>query len=357
MAAKKITARDVAERAGVSQSAVSMILNRYPGIRFSEETRNRVLQVCEELGYRVPAKKTVISVKERVLLVVCPSYENYHYSRMLNEIQLYAKSQNYSVLAFNTLRDPGTEEIIPELCRAMSVAGIILLYNPLNSDAVERLAKLLPVVMIYDRGVQQGQDVVELDNYRVGELMGLHLLELGHRQIAAVFPSLKASHLGRKRRIEGIESAYRRKGLDPSGLLHVYSADRKDERTGEKSSYDAGFRITSEVLAEKTPVTAFIANNDMTAYGIMNAIYEQGGRIPEDYSVIGCDNLMVSGFQKISLTTVEPYSVQRAREAVNIAIRKIEHRWDQKEIDEAPEGTVRVAYAPRLIERGSTGKR
>ena len=93
----------------------------------------------------------------------------------------------------------------------------------------------------------------------------------------------------------------------------------------------------------------------MAAYGIIDAIVERGKRVPEDYSVIGCDNIAVSGFRKINLTTVEPYSVQRVREAVDIVVRKIEHKTEEEPTDAPPEGVVRVAYAPKLIERGSTG--
>lgn len=358
MPRRKITAKDVAERAGVSRAAVSMILNQYSNIHFSEETRARVLKACHELGYKVPEKKKPVSVGKRTILAVCPSYENYDYSRVLNEVQIYAKKQNYHIVSINTFRDVNTEAAIPELCEAMSVAGVIFLYNPRNSEMIRALVKQLPVVQIYDKAADPGQDVVELDNFKVGELMAAHLLELGHRHIAATVPSLGPSHIGRKRRIEGAKNAYRMAGLDPDEYLHVYSADQEDDMIIGRgdNSYDSGFHIAGRLLDENTPITAFLANNDMAAYGIMDAICERGKRIPQDYSVIGCDNLMVSNFRRISLTTVEPYSVQRAREAVGIIIRKIEHRSDEARDEETPEGVIRVAYAPRLIRRDSTGK-
>jgi len=357
MPRKKITAGDVAERAGVSRAAVSMILNQYPDIHFSEETRARVLSACRELGYKVPEKKLLVPTGRRVLLAVCPSCENYAYSRMLGEVQLQAKKQDYYVLSIHTFRDMSTEAAIPELCASMSVAGVIFLYNPRNSEMVKTLVKQLPVVQVYDKGADPGQNVVETDNVLVGELMATHLLKLGHRHIATTFPSLGASHIGRKRRIEGVKNAYRKAGMDPDQYVHVCCADQEDDMIAGRgdNSYDSGYRIAGRLVDEKAPVTAFLANNDMAAYGIMDAIYERGKRIPEDYSVIGCDNIAVSGFQRVSLTTVEPYSVPRVREAVNIVVRKIEHRADEETMEATPEGVIRVTYAPRLIERGSTG--
>jgi len=247
------------------------------------------------------------------------------------------------MLSIHTFRDMSTEAAIPELCASMSVAGVIFLCNPRNSDMVKTLVKQLPVVQVYDKGADPGVNVVETDNVLVGELMATHLLKLGHRHIATTFPSLGASHIGRKRRIEGVKNAYRKAGMDPDRYVHVCCADQEDDM------------IAGRLVDEKAPVTAFLANNDMAAYGIMDAIYERGKRIPEDYSVIGCDNIAVSGFQRVSLTTVEPYSVPRVREAVNIVVRKIEHRADEETMEATPEGVIRVTYAPRLIERGSTG--
>ncbi len=273
MSPKKITAKDVAERAGVSRAAVSMILNQYPDIHFSEETRARVLKICRELGYKVPEKRLLVPAGRRVLLAVCPSCENYAYSRMLSEVQLQAKKLDY-YLSINTFRDVSTETAIPELCASMSVVGVIFLYNPRNSEMVKTLVKQLPVVQVYDKGADPGQNVVETDNVLVGELMASHLLKLGHRRIAVTVPSLGASHIGRKRRVEGAKNACRMAGLDPEACICVYSADQEDDMIAGRgdNSYDSGYRIAGRLIDEQAPVTAFLANNDMAAYGIMDAI-------------------------------------------------------------------------------------
>ena len=90
--------------------------------------------------------------------------------------------------------------------------------------------------------------------------------------------------------------------------------------------------------------------NDMVAVGIMDVLLKRKYKIPKDYSVCGCDNTSVSHYNMVSLTTVEPFSIHRGQEAVNILIRKIEE----------PDGintssSVQVEFAPKLIPRGSTG--
>jgi LacI family transcriptional regulator len=94
--------------------------------------------------------------------------------------------------------------------------------------------------------------------------------------------------------------------------------------------------------------------NDMAAVGIMDAILELGKRVPQDYSVCGCDNVTTSRYKRISLTTVEHYSQQRGREAVDILVKKIE--GESVYGDDSPVSVTRVEYAPKLIARGSTAR-
>lgn len=354
--AKKITAREVAEKAGVSRTTVSMILHQNPDIRFSEETRSRVLQACNELGYQPPSKNKEYVQRKKILLAVCPSYENFHYGRVVDRLQARALELGYRLMTYNTFRDSSVEGEILQFCKEMPVSGVLFLYNPENGAIINRLGQLLPVLQVYDKSVAPDIDVVELDNFKVGRMMGEHLLELGHRHVAAIFPSLSSKHLGRLRRVEGLQEAFRRNGLDPEKYLQIHTPQPGDVPHWQTASgYDVGMLITGRLLDENCRETAFVGNNDMAAYGIMDAILSRGKRIPQDYSVIGCDNLTISGFRRMSLTSVDSFNAQRAQEAVRIIVQKIERsgRADQGHV---PVETVRVAYEPRLIRRASTGR-
>ena len=95
----------------------------------------------------------------------------------------------------------------------------------------------------------------------------------------------------------------------------------------------------------------------MIAIGVMDAVIDAGKRIPQDYSICGCDNTSVSKYKGISLTSVESYARQTGREAVDILVRKIEGGSRLSELEDSPDGITRVEYFPKLIVRKSTGPR
>lgn len=110
--------------------------------------------------------------------------------------------------------------------------------------------------------------------------------------------------------------------------------------------------MASQVLDEHTDCTAFVGNNDMTAFGIMAAISDHGYRIPNDFSVCGFDNIALSAMPQISLTTIEHASLAKGREAVDIIYKKNTH----KNITSKHHYIMRMEYEPELIVRNSTGK-
>ena len=121
--------------------------------------------------------------------------------------------------------------------------------------------------------------------------------------------------------------------------------------------YDLGYLLTKRLLERGENVTAFVAVNDIMAIGVMDAVIDSGKRIPEDYSVCGCDNTSVCKFRGVSLTSVESYAKQTGREAVDVLIRKIESGNSSLEVGNSPDGITRVEYFPKLIVRKSTGPR
>src|SRR5699024_12491482 len=98
--------------------------------------------------------------------------------------------------------------------------------------------------------------------------------------------------------------------------------------------------------------TAFVGNNDMTAFGIMAAISDYGYRIPNDYSVCGFDNIALSAMPQISLTTIDHASISKGQEAVDIIYKKN----TQKDKSSKRHYIMRMEYEPELIIRNSTGK-
>lgn len=357
MKKQKVTARDVARESGVSPSTVSMILNNYKHIKFSEETKNRVLATCERLGYHPMGNGQLNSVAGRVLLVACPSLQNPHYINGIRGVQQRARELGYETIIFCTQRSEEEEANMVRMCRELHVAGVLLLYQPDNTTAYRQLNMENLVVQLYDKSEKMDMTVLELDNTKIGHIIAEHLLSLGHRKIAHVSLPLIETQPSRQRRVDGMKHCLKAHGLDPETHLQVCTLDAEKTRGRRKiEGRETGYLIASQLLEMGTDVTAFSATNDMVAYGIMDAIWERGKRIPQDYSVCGCDNLPDSSLRKLSLTSVETYMVEKGRDAVDLLIQKIEANstLDLERRDYIR--VTRIEYAPQLIVRKSTGK-
>lgn len=122
MRERRVTAKDVAKRAGVSETTVSMILSGKSGRRFPEKTCRRVMDACSELGYVRSVAKANDS-EEKVLAAIAPTFSNLYYVQMSESMQRRAKELGYSLMVFNTFREIHQETQVMQLCSQLPVAG------------------------------------------------------------------------------------------------------------------------------------------------------------------------------------------------------------------------------------------
>ena len=120
----------------------------------------------------------------------------------------------------------------------------------------------------------------------------------------------------------------------------------------ENIEYQVGYELTMEALEEGTDSTAFLANNDMTALGVLSALKSEGYKVPKDFSVAGFDNILMSSLPDISLTTIEHATFLKGKEAVDIIYKKHLKNNMQK----SHPYILRLEYEPELIIRKTTGK-
>lgn len=355
---KRVTINDIAAKAGVSATTVSMILNHREDVHFSDETILNVLKISEKLGYTSPkaSKRSGSGSTKNMLLAVCPSYENMYYSRIVDIMQKEALSLGYQMVSINTYRDAKTEQSIESLVQAMKIGGVIFLYKPLNTDVPRLLAKSVPVLLLYDNHYEYGIDMVEMDNHKIGRIVGDYLLSLGHRDIAAIFSHLTEKNIGRMQKYEGIRESFFMHGIDPNEHLKLICLPKNNVKQSSLNGYNLGYMLTEKLLADTFQVSAIAADNDSVAYGVMDAIIKKKKRIPQDYSVIGCDNLPVSGFMRMGLTTVETGSTLYAKDAIHIITRRMGRSDEEDHEGDVLRGVYRVAYEPKIIVRNTTGK-
>ena len=236
----------------------------------------------------------------------------------------------------------------------MHVSGVLLTYQPYNSSAYRLLSMELPLVLVYDKTQGVNTNIIALDNYKIGRIIGEHLISLGHRYIAQVSKQLHPTQPARTRRIEGIRDAMAEAGLDPEKYLRICTIESEGIRAAPNpEGYETGLLLGRRILERYPEVTAFSATNDMVAFGVLDAIYEKGRRVPQDYSVIGCDNTPMAAMHRLELTSVDPFSSEKGRDAIDVLVKRIQAE------DSFGDSTVpytQIEYPPKLIIRKSTGK-
>lgn len=357
MAKKKATSSDVAERAGVSQATVSMVLNKKYNVSFSRDTVEKVEKAARELGYQLPSRKNKkADKKEKLIVVFCPTLTSPYYVLLLQGIESVANEQGYGVFICNTQRDAAFEENYLRMMADIRPQGIIYACNP-HPDfqkQVEDMAKEIPLVIISNKERTTTVDAINQDNTVVGRLMARHLLDLGHRDVAFITPPLTKRQWQRSKRIEGFVKEYENAGL--SGHVIIKVADESMDRQLPRmdTEYSMGYELTMELLSENRQFTAIAGQNDMMAIGALDALQEARLHVPRDVSVIGCDNIFYSGIRRIALTTIEHFVALKGRDACDIIIRKIGTK-DSFFSDIQPTSLYNIEYSPRVIARKTTG--
>lgn len=356
MKKKKITSMDIAEVAGVSQSTVSMVLNKKYNVSFSKETVEKVERAARELGYVPPKrKKKKGTKKEKLLVVFCSNLTNPYYVMLLQGIESRAKEQGFGLFVCNTQRDLKMEERYLKMMWELRPLGIIYTCNPSHCfmDLVKELSQKIPVAIINNQNEKMNVDAVELDNSKLGRIMARHLLELGHRNVAYIAPPLTARQKQRSKRVEGFLKEYEKSGLRENVIIKAAKEEIDLDVALIDSEYKIGYDLTKELLQENREITAIVGLNDMIAFGILDALHEAKIKVPSEMSVMGCDNTLFARMHKVDLTTIEHFVIFKGRDACDIIMKKIaSHDTRYSEIE--PISTYHVEYEPQLIIRGTT---
>ena len=180
-----ITIKDIARIAGVSTSTVSRALSNSPEL--SEQTRQRILEICRREGYRVNAlARSLICNKTNVIGLIVPEVTNPFYAELSLGIETHARSLGYNVILCNGQNDTKVTEGLFGFLISHQVDGIILASSQQDAGTmIQNFAPRLPTVLLGTPALVSGDEVnsVCIDNLAGGRLAAEHLLELGHRDI------------------------------------------------------------------------------------------------------------------------------------------------------------------------------
>jgi LacI family transcriptional regulator len=317
---KYITLKMVAESAGVSVNTASRAINSKSDI--NEETKKRVLQVAQELGYVRNATAVALRTRKTGTIgVVIADNRNPFYAELLNGIEVAAREKNYHIILANTQRDYKKEEEAINLLLTKRVDGLLITpVQDKDEDIKNLLDANIPFVVVGRDFENIEIDAVFNDEVKGGFLATEYLIKKGHKRIALVDGFIYKSPA--KGRLEGYKKALDkyRISLDES-LISVGDINIED-----------GYERTKQMLEKNLEFTAIFTYNDMMAFGSMQAIKEKGLRIPEDIGLVGYDDIQFSSLISPSLTTIRLKKQELGIESVKLLFSRInrEHKKTKK---------------------------
>jgi LacI family transcriptional regulator len=338
---QRVTIKQVAKEAGVSTQTVSRVINERPDV--AHETRQRVLEVIERLGYQPSAlARSLIRRRSHTLGVVIAGLKYIGPSRTLSGITEQAEAMSYSLLlkelpAFDT----GNVEPILDALLARQVDGIIWAVSEVgnNRDWLHsRLPELsIPIIFLtMDR--QPNLSIVSVDNYTGGRMATEHLLQQGYRRIGHIAGPL--AWWEARQRKAGWQDALRDAGI---------SVNRRQWCEGNWSS-ESGEKATHQLLDQYPEMDAIFVGNDQMALGVSQVARQKGLRIPQDLAVVGFDDIPEGAYYWPPLSTVKQDQHQLGCVAVEKLVRMIE-------ASQVSENTIEpetIWLKPELIVRESS---
>lgn len=286
--------KDVAHHAGVSRTAVSLVLNDRFDVTLAQDTRERVLNAAAELGYRPNAGARALAQQRSdwyglvTEIVTAPFAVD-----VIKGAQDRAMTDGKYLLIASTESDASAETAAIERLLEQRVEGLIYAATWHRGVRVPEIAREVPTVLVNCFDVDARFPAVVPDERAGGYRATERLVRAGHRRIGFInlTPGIPAA-IGRR---EGYLDALREAGIEPDEDLEVAG----------HATADSGFAAAEQLLDLPAPPTAIFCANDRMAMGAYDAIKERGMRIPHDVAVIGFDNqVLISDYLRPKLTTV-----------------------------------------------------
>jgi LacI family transcriptional regulator len=344
---QRVTVNVIAQKSGVSAATVSLVLNNKTGV--SQETRQRVLEIAESLGYtsrsassrspRGSAHSPALTSLGMIVKTEADStpQTNPFYSNVMSGIEDACRRRGIH-LFFSTL--PVDKDNRPVEAPAMLTGDLVdgfLLVGAFVDETITRITRrgAPPVVLVDGYSASESYDSVVSDNFRAAYQAVEYLIKKGHRDIALIgseadaYPSLRSRRNGYLR------------ALKENGIAETYIANFNIKNS-------KGLVETTRLLQENPQITAMFGINDDMAVHAMHAAQDLGKRVPEDISVIGYDDTFLAETSKPGLTTMHVGTVTMGMAAVQVLTLRLENPDSAR---------MTLIIHPELIERESVSER
>lgn len=326
---QRVTISDLARRLHISKASVSYALNGRAGV--SEETRQRVLDLAEELGFHPNSAAVALSASRTRTIGIVIAREptlistEAFYMRTLVGIEQYLNEVDSSLLLRLTGEHGEDLDVLRRWSRQGRVDGFIL-FDELEDD--QRIALLtelgMPCVVVSSN---EPDDSVGRLISSPGETVTLlldHLAELGHRDIAHISGPFTFIH--ERLRVQTLLEEAGRRGMT---VRHVEGSYR----------YDDGAELTRRLLSEASPPSAIVLGNDLMAVAALRVAMDLGTAVPDEVSIVAWDDSPLCELARPGITAVDQKTMERGRAAADLLLRIVTGETALHE--EAPAGELR----------------
>ena len=331
-----VSLKFLAEHLGLSQAAVSFVINRSPAAKsIPQRTQELIWAAARELNYRPNhLARSLRQQRSFTIGVVVPEISEGYAALVMSGIEDHLLQEGYFYFVVSHRHRNQLIKEYPLLLQQRAVEGLIVVDTVLAEEID------VPSVAVSGHRDVPGVTNIVLNHSRAATLAMEHLVNLGHEKMA--FIKGQAFSSDTEVRWDAVRQAAEQLGITVKEQL-------TGQLEGESSSPLLGYQVTRKLIASGEPFTALFTFNDISAIGAIHALREVGYRIPEDVSVVGFDDIQSAAFQNPALTTVR----QPLRQMGLIAAETLLQRISAPA--KAPYPTE-IIVEPEFVVRSSTGR-
>ncbi|GHF99509.1 LacI family DNA-binding transcriptional regulator [Thalassotalea marina] len=329
------TIKDVAQKAGVSVATVSRVVNNGPKV--SKKTIAHVKQVMTELGYTPNANaRALVTQKSSTVGVVIPELTDPFFASLAGGVEQVARAYKRQLLLSTGQISADAELKAIQLLIERQCDVIVVHSKFLDDDTLINLSQQIKGLVIIDRFIPAiAQRCVWLDNQEGGKTAARHFVTLGHQSFACISSNYQIEDPSL--RLNGF-----RQGLESANFNLIAELTSFSEPT-----LRGGELATQKLLASNHQFSALFVYNDAMAIGAISTLEDNGFRVPQDISVIGFDDVLLSRYSRPKLTTMHYPIEQMAQQAAELAIALATNSHETI-------NSQGIKHVPRLVKREST---
>lgn len=332
----RTTIKDIANRAGVSVTTVSLVLNGKEH-RIAQETKKKIIRIANELDYR-PNQLAIglITKRTNTIGLIVPDISNSFFGELAKGAESKAAENNFNIILCNTNDTASKDYEYLKVILDRGVDGIILVPSGRGRDeTVSKCFTLLeqsqkPFVLADRIKMGDKYSGVTLDQEAGGFIATDYLIQNGHREIGCITGPL--GMLNAYLRYQGYRRALENAGIGYHSKWVVEGSYH----------FEDGIELSKELF--KSEVSAIFACNDLMAYGVYQAAVRAGIKVPDQLSIVGFDDILFSQFSEVPLTTIHQPAYQMGEKAVEKVLAFINN---------SEENCEKILFQPELVVRNS----